>query len=83
VFIVSFYHVAKIEWVSRKVTTKSKLGARITAAGLTGVETARRARIHPVTVSRYCAMRKPIPPHHLMKLAEVLECEPEEIAGLT
>lgn len=39
------------------------------------------AGIHHSRMSEYCLLQKPIPPHHLVALCEVLDCEPTDIIG--
>jgi len=42
---------------------------------------AAQAALSPSRLSEYAWGRRPIPPHHLLRLCEVLKCSPDEIVG--
>lgn len=43
---------------------------------------AARAGMPPSRLSEYILQQREIPPHHLISLCQVLNCEPEDIVGL-
>ena len=42
---------------------------------------AAKCGFHPARLSQYALGKRPIPPHHLIRLCEVLNCNPEDIVG--
>lgn len=60
----------------------SKLRLKILATNTPQYIIGSLAGIHHSRMSEYCLMQRPIPPHHLLALCEVLDCEPDELLGI-
>lgn len=65
------------------INTRTKLGAEIASRGEPVYMWSGRAQIAYSTMNDYISGRRPIPHHHLLKLCDVLDVEPEDIIGLT
>lgn len=65
-----------------RLNTFSRLGRAIADSPYSAAQVAALIGLHPVHLSRYINLRRPIHPHHLIKLCEVLDCEPEDLIGL-
>ncbi len=66
----------------RQVTDKTKLGALIRHHGKPMYVIAAEVRIAFSQLSRYANMIDPIQPHHLARLADYFDVEPEDVIGL-
>ena len=63
----------------RAFSTATSLGLKVLAQNYTAEDIARLTGIHNRTLSNYLAGRVRILDHHLCQLADVLECEPEDL----
>lgn len=64
------------------INTRTKLGALIVARGEPIYMWSARTRIAYSTLNEYVRGVRPIPHHHLLRLTEAFDVEPEELIGL-
>jgi Cro/C1-type HTH DNA-binding domain len=65
----------------RRVNTQSKLGALIYQKGVRVYDVCAATRIGYSSINHYNNLRRPIPPHHLLRLSEYFDVEPEDLIG--
>jgi transcriptional regulator with XRE-family HTH domain len=65
----------------RPFNTSQPLGQIMQRKNWTAMEVSRATGIHPRTLTDYLAGTKPIQPHHLWNLADILGCTIADLLG--
>lgn len=63
----------------RPHSTATVLGELLVDAGMTVFDLAVQSGVHNRTLTEYLAGRKAILPHHRLRIADVLDVDPEEL----